>query len=75
MLKVALTWLVMTIGQQGPIATDIKDPTPFTSKEECEKFGEEMSPRMGDWVRGAIRAPWSHPVEVVFNCDAEGNPA
>jgi hypothetical protein len=73
-MKYALIWAVMTIGPQGPVGGNLPETTKFESKEACEKFGEEMIPRMQDWIRGAVRADWGHPVRVTFKCDAEGRP-
>lgn len=74
-MKYALVWLVMTIGPQGPVQGPIPESTRFDSQQSCEKFGADMAPRLADWVRGALRAEWSHPVRVEFKCEPDGRPA
>lgn len=74
-MKWALVWAVMTIGPQGPVGGNVPESTKFDSEKACIAFGERMAPRVQDWVRGALRAEWEHPVSVDFKCDVDGRPA
>lgn len=71
---IKLIWFIVTIGPQGPINGQIQDELRFDTPAQCQEYAERMSPRVEDWVRGALNAPWSHPVAVNSKCD-EGEPA
>ena len=73
MLK--LVWIVATITAQGPVQTNVPETARFSDAAQCKAFGEHMTPRMADWVRGALRADWNHPVQVTFRCEQDGSPA
>lgn len=74
-MKWALVWAVMTIGPQGPIGGNVPETTKFDSEKACEAFGKDMSPRMQDWIRGAMKAEWEHPVRVDYKCQPDGRDA
>lgn len=73
MLKIIFT--IVTLTQQGPVMTDVQEKSRFKDQPACAAFGETMSPRMQDWVRGVIRADWDHPVSVAFRCETDGEPS
>jgi hypothetical protein len=70
-----LVWFAITPTPQGPLAFKTPEPTPFGSKADCAAFGERMTARMQDWVRGLVRAEWDHDVRVAFACDVDGVPS
>lgn len=74
-MKYALIWAVLTIGPQGPVGGNIPENIKFDTQAACEEFGQKMTLRMQDWVRGVLKADWDHPVRVEFKCEAPGNPA
>lgn len=67
-----IIWTVAVMTMQGPMVQDVPEPITFKDKTECEKWGTEMTPRMADWVRGAMKAHWDYEVMVVFHCEPDG---
>ncbi len=75
-MKFVLVWLVIAIAPTGePVTGEIKDATTFDSIEQCQQFGAEHADRMGDWLRGLLRADWETPVKAQPDCRADGQPA
>ncbi len=74
-MKYVLVWAVMTVGAQGPVQGTLPETTKFESAEACEQFGAAMTPRLQDWMRGAVRSEWDHPVQVAYACQPDGRPA
>lgn len=70
-----LAWLVATVTAQGPQIGNVPESTRFPTETTCTEFGKAMSSRLADWVRGSLRAEWSIPVAVHFECELDGNPA
>ena len=70
-----LLWIVGTLTAQGPQVGNVPENTTFPTEAACIAFGEAMTPRLADWIRGRINADWSHPVAVHFKCELDGNPA
>jgi hypothetical protein len=70
-----LVWFAITPTPQGPLAFKTPEPTPFGSEADCAAYGERMTARMQDWVRGLVRAEWDHDVRVAFACDVAGVPS
>lgn len=76
MLTFMLVWTIATMTPHGLGNAKLVDPTRFQTEQECMAFAEKMSPRMPDWVRGLLRAPWTHEVAVVkIECEVDGAPA
>lgn len=74
-MKFMLVWAVATMSAQGPVATHVPETTRFETAEACQEFGVKMTPRLQDWVRGAVRADWDHEVRVTFRCGPIGQEA
>lgn len=74
-MKIMLVWAVATMSAQGPVATHVPETTRFETVQACQEFGVKMTPRLQDWVRGAVRADWDHEVRVAFRCAEAGAPA
>lgn len=70
-----LIWIAATITANGPVTGNIPETTKFKDKAECVSFGERMTPRLQDWVRGTIGADWDHGVGIRFSCEMSGDPA
>lgn len=71
----ALLWIAAVVTMSGVIPVQISETTKFKSRAECEAFGKEMSPRVQDYARGALKLDWSVNVVVAFRCEAPGQPA
>ncbi|MBI3129406.1 MAG: hypothetical protein HYZ11_17485 [Candidatus Tectomicrobia bacterium] len=67
---IALTWFVITMTAAGVYNGPIPETTQFNTLAECQSFGQRMTPRLQDWVRGMLRADWDHKVQVRFECRA-----
>lgn len=65
---VKLVWMVETTNERGHIRAEVPETQPFASSAACQAFGEEMTPRMQDWVRGRLGAEWNHTVQIAFRC-------
>lgn len=69
-----LLWAAIAITSQGPVMHVIPETTKFESRDACEKFGKDMSPRMADWYRGALKAEWHVEIQTDFKCEPAGQP-
>lgn len=74
-MKFALIWAVATLSAQGPVATQVPETKQFASEQACQEFAAAMTPRMQDWVRGAVRGDWDHEVRIAYRCAPVGEPA
>jgi hypothetical protein len=74
-MNYVLVWVIATFTAQGPVMTELKDPTPPMAEKVCKDFGEQYKSRMEDWVRGRIQVHWDHPVHVEYRCEPDGQPA
>jgi hypothetical protein len=70
-----LMWFAVVATPQGPAGLRTPESTAFATETDCAAFGERTAPRMQDWVRGLIRADWSHEVRVAFKCEPAGTPS
>lgn len=71
---IKLVWLAIIMTSQGPAGGEIPESTTFKTREECQAFGEAMTPRLEDYVRGLTRQDWSNEVRVRFKCEPNGQP-
>ena len=71
---IKLVWFVVIATADGPVAGKVPEYVTFPNKEQCQSFGEEMTPRMKDYIRGVVKGEWDQPVEVAFQCGAGGQP-
>ena len=72
---IKLVWTAAALTINGPIAGEIPETTKFKTRAECAAFGETMTPRLQDYVRGLLKADWDLDVKVIFRCEAAGDPA
>ncbi|ARQ01876.1 hypothetical protein [Pseudorhodoplanes sinuspersici] len=72
---IALIWIVATLSAQGPIVVPIPEVTTFGTEAECAAFGDKMRSRTADFTRGMLHLDWSIPVQVAYECRANGQPA
>ena len=74
MLKIIFA--IALLGPQGPMFGNLEDNTKFQTQEECMAFGEKMTPRVADWVRGRVGVlDWDMPISVHYACEVDGKPA
>lgn len=73
MLKII--FVIATLGPHGPVQGGMNDKARFKTETECRTFGDHMTPRVADWVRGRLGADWDHPVEVQYRCETDADPA
>jgi hypothetical protein len=71
---IKIIFMVAFVGSQGPMQGDMKEKAQFATEAECKTFGDHMTPRVADWVRGRLGADWDFPVAVQYKCDS-GEPA
>jgi hypothetical protein len=74
-VKFGVLWTVLFMAADKPGSIIATDTTEFTAAEECAAWGEMMTPRMADYVRGALKLDWDDLVRVSFKCSASGDPA
>lgn len=70
-----LMWFAIVPTPDGPFGFKTPEATAFASEAACVAFGERMTPRMQDWVRGLARADWDRDVRVAFRCAVAGVPS
>lgn len=70
-----LQWKFVTITANGLGGGTTPERQQFDGMAECAAFGALHITRMEDWVRGLLRADWTHPVRVAFDCAPVGDPA
>jgi hypothetical protein len=68
-------FMIATIGPAGPLHGEVNDTSRFKTEAECVTFGDHMTPRYADWVRGRLNADLGHPVAVKYRCEIDGDPA
>lgn len=71
-IQYRMTWTAGVNTPRGPAVGDIQETTKFKSEGDCKIFGEAMTPRLRDWVRGRFAMDWHAPVAVKFRCDTDG---
>ncbi len=71
---IKMVWIVTTITASGPVTLNVPETTVFKDRTACTRFADDMTGRMQDWVRGAFRADWNHPVQIRFRCEPAGDP-
>lgn len=67
-----LIWFALLMTAQGPQILPLVDETKFENAEKCDAFGKLMAPRMADFVRGKIDAPWALEIPIGFRCEPIG---
>jgi hypothetical protein len=72
---IKLVWTAAALTINGPVAGEIPETPTFKDRATCVAFGERMTPRLQDYVRGLLKADWDLEVRVVFRCEPAGNPA
>ena len=71
---IKMLWIVTTLTVSGPMTVTVPETTVFNDQTACARFAEDMTGRMQDWVRGALRADWDLKVDIKFRCEASGDP-
>lgn len=71
---IKLIWVAAILTAQGPMMGEVPESTTFKDRVECQAFGEKMTPRLQDYVRGLAKADWHDDVQVAFRCEANGQP-
>lgn len=67
-----LKWGATVYAPNGPMSGLIPETTKFPTEKDCQLFGEHMTERLKDWVRGRINGDWGLKVDVTFRCDPAG---
>ena len=62
----------MTLTGQGAVLHAVKERPLFQTEQECVAYGETMTPKVENWIRGRLGADWDHPVVVTFQCLPNG---
>jgi hypothetical protein len=65
-----LLWIVIVLAPSGPTALSVPESAIFQDRPTCESYGDTMTPRMRDWMRGRLGMDWDGPVHVGYRCDA-----
>jgi hypothetical protein len=70
-----LIWQFGVMTEQGPLVADRPESSVFSSDSACKAFGEAMTSRVQDWVRGLVQMDWDHAVAVKYRCELDGEGA
>ncbi len=69
---IKLAWVFIIMSAQGPVAGHLPETASFKDGAACHAFGEKMTLRTADYVRGLLHLDWNVRVNVSFKCAALG---